>query len=102
MAIIATNPVVVPAGPGATYNQWYMTILLVNATPITAPAQIRLQRSLTDGSGNTVLMPGPPRETQVTINLDLFAASVEFPQIAQALAAVVAAVEAYGAAKGLL
>ena len=45
VVIPASNPVVAPAIPSITYDQWFLTYLQVNTSPTAAPAQVRLHRS---------------------------------------------------------
>jgi hypothetical protein len=99
--IPATNPVVAPAVGSVTYDKWFMTQLIIKASPTNAPAIVHLHRSAVDGNGVTTLMPNGPG-AEISFNVDIWQQMQAFPQLETAMEAVLAAVVAYATAKKLL
>ena len=61
MAIPATNPIVTPAVGSVTYNEWYLTNLMIRSpNPTKCPTNFTLTRAATDENGVTTFMPQGP------------------------------------------
>lgn len=100
--IPATNPIVSPAVGSITYNQWYLTQLIVKATPTTCPAIVHLRRAATDpNTGVISLMPNGPG-AEVSFTVDIFQQLSPLPAFATAMNAVLEVVLQYATAKKLL
>src|SRR4051812_30416096 len=100
MPISATTPVVAPAEASVTYNQWFLTQLIVKADEDSAPAIVHLRRSATV-DGKTVLMPNGPT-AEISFTVDIFKQLANFPAFGTALEAVLSAVVAFASSKKLL
>jgi len=100
MPIVATNPVVVPGTSQVTYDQWYLSQLILKADATKAFTVVHLTRSATV-DGQTVLMP-PGQNSEVSFTLDVMKEMANTPELGTAMEAVLAAVVAYGTKKNLL
>lgn len=101
LIIPATNPVVAPAVGSVTYNQWFMTQLIVKASPTSAPAIVHLHRSATDANGVITLMPSGPG-AEISFTLDIYQQLQAFPSMGSAMNSVIEAIIAYAGANNLL
>lgn len=99
--IVASSPVVVPGTSEVTYNKWYMTQLVVKATPDKVFTIVHLNRSA-EVDGKTVLMPGNKKDSEVSFSLDVLKEIPSTPELAAAMEAVVNAVIVYATKKDLL
>lgn len=99
--IVATSPVEVPAVPAKIYDKWVVERLVFEGDGITRPlaAEAFLLPGRKDDSGNWELYPGGRKNIFIP---DLWAIIPERPDMAQALLAVQAALEAYGKENGIL
>ena len=99
MAIQASNPVVVPGTSETTFDQWYMTQLIVKASPEKVFTVVHLNRSASV-DGQVVLMDGKNSDT--TFSLDILKEMAGTPELAAAMEAVTSAVIAYATKKNLI
>jgi hypothetical protein len=99
MPIRASNPVSVPGTSEVTFDQWYVSQLIMKANAERAFTVVHLNRSATV-DGKTVLMDGPGSELSFT--LDFFKEMGDTPEIKTAMDAILTAVLAYGTKKKLL
>lgn len=99
--IPASNPVVAPAVGSVTYNQWYLTQLIIKSSPTACPAIVHLRRSAKDGDGNTILMPNGPG-AEISFTVDIFQQLQAFPSLETAMESVLTAVIAYATDKKLI
>jgi hypothetical protein len=100
--IPASNPIVSPAVGSVTYNEWYLTQLIVKATPTTCPTIVHLHRASTDPTtGVVTLMPNGPG-ADISFTVDIFQQLTTYPAFGVALNAVLDAVLTYATAKNLL
>ena len=99
--IPATNPVVAPSVGSVTYDKWFMTQLIVKASPTAAPTIVHLRRASTDSNGVTTLMPAGPG-SEISFTVDIFQQLQAFPALETAMGAVLEGVLAYASAKKLL
>lgn len=101
--IPATHPTVIPAQPSKTYDRWVISELNIAGTGIGNDIaggyfRWRQHRQLDDGTYEL----GPP-EASVTMPVpDIFALAAQYPEVAQALDAVVAAAVKVATDRGLL
>jgi len=98
--INATTPVSTPAVTEVTYNEWFLTQLIIKADAGKAFTIVHLTRSATV-NGQTVLMPSG-QNSEVSFTLDLFKEAANTPELGTAMAAVLSAVEAYATKQKLL
>ncbi len=98
--INATTPVVAPAVGSVTFDKWFMTQIIGKIDDKKAPVTISLRRAAKTESGWD-LMP-VDKNSDVTFTVDVFKESVNTPELAAAMEAVLNAVIAYGTKKGLL
>jgi hypothetical protein len=99
--IPATNPVVAPAVGSVTYDQWFLTQIILKATPTSAPTIVHLHRSATDANGNVTLMPNGPG-AEIAFTVDIYQQLQAFPSLETAMGSVVQAIIDYATAKNLL
>ena len=100
--ITASNPIVSPAVGSMTYNEWYLTQLIMKATPTACPTIVHLHRASTDQTtGVTTLMPNGPG-AEISFTVDIFQQLTTYPEFATAMNSVLEAVIAYATAKNLL
>lgn len=99
--IPATNPVVAPAVGTVTYDKWFLTQLIVKASPTAAPAIVHLRRAAVDTNGNSVLMPAGAG-SEISFTIDIFQQMQAFPALETAMNSVLEAVVAYASANKLL
>jgi hypothetical protein len=99
--IPASNPVVAPAIGSVTYNEWYLTQLIIKSNPTSCPAIVHLHRSAKDSNGNTILMPNGPG-AEISFSVDIFQQLQAFPSLETAMESVLTAVITYANAKKLI
>jgi len=99
MAISASKSVSVAATSAVTYDQWFLTQLIVKSTPDKAFTVVHLNRSATV-DGKSVLMEG--NDAEVSFTLDIWKEMATTPELQTAMAAVLTAVEAYAQKKNLI
>lgn len=97
--IPASTPVSQPATEALVFDKWFLSELMVHATPDKAPLRVVLKRANLTNETWT-LMSGPGSTNLIT--LDVWQEAANSPDIANALGAIMNAIIAYGTAKKLL
>jgi hypothetical protein len=101
--IPATHPTVLPAAPERIYDRWAISEIFIGGTgigndPASGHVRWRKYRQV-DGTGAEL---APPDDLLTMPLGDLYALAAQFPEVATALAAFVAAAVKVGVARGIL
>ena len=100
MSIEAKIPITVPGTEQVTYDQWFLSQLIIKAEPGKASTVVELTRSTTV-DGNSVLMPRG-EGAKVSFTLDAYKEIANTPEMAVAMKAVFDAVFAYANKNNLI
>lgn len=103
MIINATEPIEVPPTSAITYDSWVIKQMIFVGEGITRPVEARVvfQRGKRNADGTWVISQDKSHE--VTLNVeDVYEEAANDPEVAEAIAKVLAAVTKIGRAKGVL